>query len=84
MSSEREVVLLEFTRAMDTNDNFQSITEKWKTARYAPHCEFIASVLNSYTSSDHEERGSDPEVKAWSVTQITFTVGVQDLLHEQS
>ena len=54
MRSEKRVVLLEFTRAMDTNEDFQSITEKRKTARYALHCEFIASVLNSSMSSDHD------------------------------
>ena len=84
MRSEKRVVLLEFTRAMDTNEDFQSITEKRKTARYALHCEFIASVLNSSMSSDHDERGSDPKEKAWSVTQINFTVGVRGSLHEQS
>ena len=47
MRSEKRVVPLEFTRAMDTNEDFQSITEKRKTARYALHCEFIASLLNS-------------------------------------
>jgi hypothetical protein len=51
------IVLLEFPRAMDTNEDFQSITEKRKTSHYALHCEFIASVLHSYTSSDHDERG---------------------------
>ena len=84
MRAEKRVVLLELTRAMDTNEDFQSITEKRKTARYALHCEFIASVLNSSMSSDHDERGSDPKEKAWSVTQINFTVGVRGLLHEQS
>ena len=44
----------------------------------------MASVLNSYTLSDHDERGPDPEVKAWSVTQINFTVWVWGALHEPS
>jgi len=59
MRSKKKVVLLEFTRAMDTNEDFQSIpvTEKRKTARYALHCEFIASVLNSY-SCPHCARSS--------------------------
>jgi len=42
---------------MDTNEDFQSITEKRETSRYALHCEFIASVRKSYTLSDHDEKG---------------------------
>jgi len=74
---------LEFTRAMDTNEDFQSITEKRKTARYALHCEFVASLLNSSLLNEHDERGNDLKEKAWSVTQISFTVGVCGSLHEQ-
>jgi len=46
--------------------------------------EFIASVLNSYTSSDHDEKASDQDEKAWTVTEMNFTVGVRGLLHEKS
>ena len=41
-------------------------------------------MLNSYTSSDHDERGSDLEEKVWSVSQINFTVGVRGSLHEKT
>ena len=82
--SKKKVVLLEFTRAMDTNDDFQSITEKRKTARYALHCEFIASVLNSNSSQKSDEWGSETADAAWSATQINFTVGVRGALHEKS
>ena len=84
LRSEKRVVLLEFTRAMDTNEDFQSITEKRKTARYALHCEFIASLLNSSLPNVHDEKENDLKGKAWSVTQINFTVGVRGSLHEQS
>ena len=76
---------------MDTNEEFQSITEKRKTARYALHCEFIASLLNSSLSNEHDEKENDLKGKAWSVTQINYTVGVinytvgvRGSLHEQS
>ena len=84
LRSEKRVVLLEFTRAMDTDEDFQSITEKRKTARYALHCEFIASLLNSSLPNVHDEEENDLKGKAWSVTQINFTVGVRGSLHEQS
>jgi len=84
MWSKKKVVLLEFTRAMDTNEDFQSTTEKRKTARYALHCEFIASVLNSNSSLKSDERGSEAADAAWSATQINFTVGVRGALHEKS
>ena len=59
------------------------MTKKRKRVVCALFCEFIASVLASYTSSDHDERGSDSEATAWSVTQINSMVGVQASLHEK-
>ena len=81
---QKRVVLLEFTRVMDTNNNIQSVTERRRTDCYLLHCKFIASVLNSHTVFNHNEKASDIDEKAWSVTEINFTVGLRGLLHEKS
>jgi len=61
-SKEKVVVLLEFTRAMDRQDDWEAVKHQEKLDRYAP----VLSFFNSL-----------PGQEGWSMKQLNFTVGVR-------
>ena len=61
----RIISLLEFSRAMDTEDNWEARTDHEKRTRYAPALAFFDQLPN-------QER--------WSMQQNNFTVGVRGSL----
>jgi len=64
----KSCVFLEYTRAMDTNEDWAEKKEQEKDDRYSSHLGFITHL------SRREKRG-------WKATQIDFTTGVRGSLH---
>jgi len=64
----KSCVFLEYTRAMDTNEDWATKKEQKKDDRYSGHLGFI-NHLSRREKSD------------WKATQINFTTGVRGSLH---
>jgi len=58
----KQVFLLEFTRAMDTDPHWEEYKDAEKARRYAP-------VLDFFNASRHRA--------GWTMSQVNFTVGVR-------
>ena len=61
-SKSKQIFLLEFTRAMDTDPHWEEHKDAEKTRRYAP-------VLDFFNASCHRA--------GWTMSQVNFTVGVR-------
>jgi len=61
-------VFLEYTRAMDTNEDWAEKKEQKKNERYSSHLGFINHLSNR-------------EKSGWKASQTNFTTGVRDSLH---
>ena len=61
-------VFLEYTRAMDTNEDWAEKKEQEKNERYNSHLGFINHLSNR-------------EKSGWKASQTNFTTGVRDSLH---
>ena len=76
---QRQIALLEFTRAMDQDEQYQSRKEEEKDERYRLHRDFIQSTLEKLSGNSTEDKQ-----ESWRVKQINFTVGVRGHLHTKS
>lgn len=76
---QRQIALLEFTRAMDQDEQYQSRKEEEKDERYRLHRDFIQSTLEKLSGNSTEDKQ-----ESWRVQQINFTVGVRGHLHTKS
>jgi len=65
---EKSCVLLEYMRAMDTNEDWAEKKEQAKNDRYSSHLGFINHL-------SHREKSG------WKASQTNFTTGVRGLLH---
>jgi len=65
---QKSCVFLEYTRAMDTNEDWATKEEQKKDDRYSSHLGFINHL-------------SRREKSGWQATQINFTTGVRGSLH---
>jgi len=61
-------VFLEYTRAMDTNEDWAEKKEQEKNGRYSSHLGFINNLSNR-------------EKSGWKASQTNFTTGVRGTLH---
>jgi hypothetical protein len=75
----RQIALLEFTRATDQDEEYQSRKEEEKDERYRLHRDFIQSILEKLSGNL-----TDGQPESWRVQQINFIVGVRGHLHTKS
>ena len=70
----RQIALLEFTRSMGQDEEYQSRKEEEKDERYRLHRDFMQSILEKLSGNP-----TDGQPESWRVQQINFTGEKSDL-----